>query len=295
MKEIRNIHPSSHIEDGVFIHETAAIGPNCYLRGKISIAAHVDIKGGVTLVGNIVVGENAILEPGVCIAADRPENGAINDQITVGPHAHLGAGCILRQGVSIGTHAWVEPGSVLLRNIPPHAIVAGNPAIITGYLRDKSQPKLIPPIIVDGPDNPGVYTCQCQGVEIHSFNRIRDLRGDLTVGEFEKNIPFTPKRYFIVFDVPSSETRGEHAHKRCHQFLICPSGTVSVVVDDGIIREEILLDKPNMGLLIPAGIWAIQYRYSNKATLLVFASEHYDPCDYIRNYDEFIEYRQAKS
>ena len=126
---------------------------------------------------------------------------------------------------------------------------------------------------------------------MHRYARIRDLRGDLSIGEFERNVPFQPKRYFIVYDVPSTETRGEHAHIKCHQFLICVAGTVSVVVDDGTRREEVLLDRPNIGLLIPAGVWGIQYKYSANGVLLVFASEYYDANDYIRNYDDFLKFR----
>jgi hypothetical protein len=72
-----------------------------------------------------------------------------------------------------------------------------------------------------------------KGVTLHEFPLIHDLRGNLTVGEFEKEIPFSPKRYFAVFDVPNKEIRGEHAHKECHQFLVCIKGSCHVVADDG--------------------------------------------------------------
>lgn len=110
----------------------------------------------------------------------------------------------------------------------------------------------------------------------------------LSAGEFGRDLPFMPKRYFVVFDVPSAEVRGEHAHRQCHQFLVCISGNMSVVVDDGTHREEFRLDRPDAGLHISPLVWATQYRYSPDAVLLVFASEHYDAADYIRNYDEFL-------
>jgi UDP-2-acetamido-3-amino-2,3-dideoxy-glucuronate N-acetyltransferase len=125
-------------------------------------------------------------------------------------------------------------------------------------------------------------------VTIHRFQRIRDLRGDLSVGEFSRNVPFRPMRYFLVYDVPSVETRGEHAHRECEQFLTCVTGSVTVVVDDGVNREEILLDSPTLGLYIPPGVWAIQYKYSSDGVLLAFASNYYDPKDYIRNYGEYL-------
>jgi dTDP-4-dehydrorhamnose 3,5-epimerase-like enzyme len=110
----------------------------------------------------------------------------------------------------------------------------------------------------------------------------------LSVGEFSSQIPFIPQRYFIVFDVPGKEVRGEHAHRRCHQFLVCARGSLNVVIDDGTFSEEIVLDRPDVGLYIPPMIWAVQYKYSADALLLVFASDHYDPGDYIRDYDEFL-------
>jgi hypothetical protein len=91
-----------------------------------------------------------------------------------------------------------------------------------------------------------------------------------------------------VFDVPSRETRGEHAHRACHQFLLCAKGSCAVVADDGVRRQEFLLDRPDLGLHLPPMIWGIQYKYTPDAVLLVFASELYDAADYIRDYDQFL-------
>ena len=111
--------------------------------------------------------------------------------------------------------------------------------------------------------------------------------------EFPRDLPFVPKRYFIVFDVPSEYVRGEHAHRVCQQFLVCVKGSCAVMVDDGTVRDEVLLDQPNLGLYMPAMIWGVQYKYSRDAVLLVFASEYYDPEDYIRNYDDFAAQKRA--
>jgi hypothetical protein len=132
-----------------------------------------------------------------------------------------------------------------------------------------------------------------RGVEIYRFPWVRDPRGDLTVGELEGDFPFRPKRYFIISGVPSGEIRGEHAHKVCHQFLMCAYGQCSVTVDDGYERLEVQLDKPSVGIYMPPMIWGRQWQYSADAALLVFASELYDASDYIREYDAFI--RAARS
>jgi UDP-2-acetamido-3-amino-2,3-dideoxy-glucuronate N-acetyltransferase len=118
---------------------------------------------------------------------------------------------------------------------------------------------------------------------------IIDPRGCLSVGEFGRNVPFEVKRYFIIFDVPSQELRGEHAHRECHQFLVCVKGSCSVITDDGVTRNEFVLDKPNVGAYLPPMTWGVQFNYSADAVLLVFASHYYDDADYIRNYDEFLQ------
>ena len=123
----------------------------------------------------------------------------------------------------------------------------------------------------------------------HEMPHIQDPRGSLSVGEFGRNIPFEVKRYFIVFDVPSGELRGEHAHRECHQFLVCVKGHCSVIADDGTQRHEFVLDKPNVGAYLPPMTWGVQHNYSRDAVLLVFASHYYDNADYIRDYDEFLK------
>ena len=128
-----------------------------------------------------------------------------------------------------------------------------------------------------------------RGVTVHHFPLIPDLRGHLTVGEFERQIPFVPKRYFMVFGVPNREVRGEHAHLACHQFLVCPRGDCSVVADDGVSKIEVLLDAPNKGLHLPPMTWGIQYKHSPDAVLLVFASHFYDAADYVREYADFLD------
>ena len=118
--------------------------------------------------------------------------------------------------------------------------------------------------------------------------RVIDVRGNLTVGEFERHIPFVARRYFIVYQVPLVECRGEHAHRECHQFLICVRGRIAVAGDDGTRRQEHMLDRPDVGFYMPPMTWGAQFNYSPDAVLLVFASHFYDANDYIRTYSEFL-------
>jgi UDP-2-acetamido-3-amino-2,3-dideoxy-glucuronate N-acetyltransferase len=124
------------------------------------------------------------------------------------------------------------------------------------------------------------------GVTLHRLTSARDLRGSLSAVEFPE-LPFEPRRLFTVFDVPSESVRGAHAHRVCSQLLVCVAGTVRCLVDDGSARDEVSLERPDLGLHVPPMIWAAQWRYTRDAVLLVLASHPYDAADYIRDYDEF--------
>jgi UDP-2-acetamido-3-amino-2,3-dideoxy-glucuronate N-acetyltransferase len=126
-----------------------------------------------------------------------------------------------------------------------------------------------------------------KGTRTHRLFLVSDPRGTLSGGAYPAELPFVPKRYFLISDVPEQTVRGEHAHKACHQFMICARGRVSVGVDDGTNRETYVLDRPEVGLYVPPMVWARQYDYSSDAVLLVLASDAYDPDDYIRDYDEY--------
>jgi hypothetical protein len=179
----------------------------------------------------------------------------------------------------------VAAGAVVTKSVPPFAQVVGNPARIVGYVNALEHVILnhAQPSEVEGVEKLGVG-----GVTLHRFKSVDDLRGCLSVSEFEKDLPFTPKRHFLVFGVPGKDVRGEHAHRVCHQFLIAAHGSVAVVADDGVTRKEVLLDHPSKGFYLPPLTWGIQYKYSADAVLLVYASHLYDASDYIRDYDEFL-------
>src|SRR5262249_14233420 len=115
----------------------------------------------------------------------------------------------------------------------------------------------------------------------------RDPRGSLCYAEYGKELPFVPMRYFVVFDVPPGQTRGGHAHRRVHQFLVCVRGSCVVSTDDGHNREDFVLDSPSRGLHLPPLVWASQRDHSSDAILLVLSSEVYEEDEYIRDYQEF--------
>jgi hypothetical protein len=134
-----------------------------------------------------------------------------------------------------------------------------------------------------------------QGVLLVSLPTVQAARGDLTALELPQIIPFEVKRIFLVHHVSDLEIRGEHAHKKCWQFLIAAAGSITVDVTDGRIKETYILDRPDKGLLIPPLTWGTQYNYSSDGSLLVLASEKFDPEDYLHNFEEFLQYRETKS
>lgn len=122
------------------------------------------------------------------------------------------------------------------------------------------------------------------------LNKMHDPEGNLTYMYEHVHVPFSINRVFYSYDIPGGEDRGAHAHKKCHQFLIAASGSFEVVLDDGINKRTVLLNRPFWGLHVPPGIWASEQGFSSGSICLVLASEGYDADDYIRNYDDYLEY-----
>ena len=127
---------------------------------------------------------------------------------------------------------------------------------------------------------------------IYKFFSVSENRGTLVAGEFPSGLPFTPKRFFLISDVPHDEVRGKHAHFECYQFLVAVKGSVIVKLRRGTVEEEFELCSSDYGLLIPPMTWGEQSKYSDGSVLLVFASHIYDEGDYITDFNEFL--RQSK-
>ena len=122
--------------------------------------------------------------------------------------------------------------------------------------------------------------------------KIKNRNGNITFIENNIEIPFDTKRIFYLYDIPGGESRGAHAHKECHQFLVAASGSFEVQLDDGKVKKTVLLNQPFRGLHIPPGIWASEVNFSSGAICLVMASHIYDESDYIRDYKEFLGYEK---
>jgi len=279
----------AHVLPGASVGADCNICDHVFIENDVVIGDRVTIKSGVQLWDGLRVADGVFIGPNATFSNDKYPRSKQHErplaQTFLGPGASIGAGAVILPGLKIGPDAMIGAGAVVTGDVPAKAIVSGNPARITGYVDAKRQSPALP--AAAAPRTASVVETSVRGVTLHRLPLVEDLRGRLTAGEFVDEIPFTPLRYFVVFDVPGKEVRGEHAHRRCHQFLVCLRGSVSVVVDDGAASQEIELKESNVGLCIRPMVWAVQYRYSADALLLVFASDHYDAADYIRDYAEF--------
>lgn len=135
-------------------------------------------------------------------------------------------------------------------------------------------------------------TTTIEDCKIVDLRKIHDVRGNLTPIEGNGDIPFDIKRVYYLYDVPSGESRGAHAHKALQQLIIAANGSFTITIDDGANKKAFTLNRPYQGLLIVPGIWRDLDDFSSGAVLLCLASEHYQAEDYIRDYNEFLVYKK---
>ena len=128
---------------------------------------------------------------------------------------------------------------------------------------------------------------------LFELNKVHNLEGNLTYIYQNVHVPFEINRVFYTYDIPGGESRGAHAHKACHQFIVAASGSFEVVLDDGVNKRTVLLNRPFWGLHVPPGIWSAEQGFSSGSICLVLASHTFSEEDYIRDYDEFLRFRKS--
>jgi UDP-2-acetamido-3-amino-2,3-dideoxy-glucuronate N-acetyltransferase len=282
----------AHVLPGAIIGRDCNICDHVFIENQVVVGDRVTVKCGVQLWDGISIEDDVFVGPNATFINDpfprskqHPER---YPRTIIRKGASIGANATILPGITVGAGAMVGAGAVVTRSVPPHAVVMGNPARITRY--ETASPEASTPAVTTAPGSHGKIVVD--GVEVLRVPLIEDMRGNLIAREVGKGFSFAPQRCFLVFDVPSKEVRGEHAHRQCAQLLVCVRGSVSAVCDDGQRRQEILLDDPTVGLHLPPMVWGTQYKYSADALLMVFASLPYDGADYIRDYDQFVAERK---
>ena len=286
----------AHVLPGARIGRDCNLCDHVFIENDVRVGDRVTIKSGVQLWDGITLEDDVFVGPNVTFSNDpfpRSKKHPVAFLRTlVRAGASIGANATLLPGITIGQHAMVGAGAVVTQDVPPNAIVIGTPARISGYVDTQPGRAPAPP---PAPHAPAALPPRVRGVRLFSIHRFGDIRGELVAAEIARDLPFVPKRFFTVFGVPSSKVRGEHAHRACHQVLLCISGSLRALADDGVNREEFLLDRPEQALYLPPMIWGTQYQYSKDAVLLVFASHEYDGADYIRDYDSFLRLIESQA
>jgi acetyltransferase-like isoleucine patch superfamily enzyme len=274
------IHPDSRnagtLATDCTVGAFATIGDGARVGSATSIGSHVTIGEGATVGAEVEIADGA----------------RIGQSSVVEDHVMVAIGAMVAPRLVLGRNCVVRPGAVVMTDVPPNAIVEGNPAQIVGYVDALRRSGEVINAAAALADKEGADSVQL-GVgdtAVWRLPHFADLRGALVPAEFAPDFPFVPQRVFFVFDVPGARVRGEHAHKECAQFLVAVHGALSVVVDDGHASREVRLDQPGVGLFLSPGVWGIQYQFTQDAVLAVFASTPYDPDDYIRRYADFLQY-----
>lgn len=295
--ETRRIGPGSriwafaHILPGAAIGRDANISDHVFIENDVVLGDRVTVKGGVQLWDGVRIEDDVFIGPNATLTNDHFPRGKLRPaqvlETRIREGATIGANASILPGLTIGRGAMVGAGTVVTLDVPSNAIVTGNPARIVGYVDVLKVPQQ--PVGLAGAERE-LPRLRAKGARLCRLPLIVDLRGALTFGEIHKELPFTPKRFFVIYDVPNMEVRGEHAHKDLHEFLVCLKGSCSIMLDDGEYRDEVVLDTPTVGLHVPPKLWRVHYKYSAGALTLVLASDIYKAEDYIRDYQQFKEH-----
>jgi len=290
---------SMHIGNGTriwaFAHvlPQAVIGEDCnicdhvFIENDVVIGDRVTIKSGVQLWDGVRLANDVFIGPNATFTNDKNPRSKQKPPFflvtNVEEGASIGANATILPGTTIGRSALIGAGSVVTSDVPPYAIVVGNPARISGYVGQSDD------VVTNHNEvNDSKTTIDIAGrATMSGLTLATDMRGSLAAIEFATQCPFTPQRLFLVHNVPSKSVRGEHAHLQCHQFLVAVAGSISISIDSGTERETVVLSSPSSGLYIPPMTWGSQFHFSSDAVLLVLASHKYDDADYIRDYETF--------
>lgn len=277
---------------GATIGENCNICAGCFIEDDVVIGNNVTVKNNVALYSGVRLESDVFIGPGAIFTNDvyprsqrRPPSFPVT---TVRRGASLGANATLVPGIDIGENAVVGAGAVVTQDLPAWAVAVGNPARICGTrAREGGRPNA-------SLSASTMLELNFSGASLHAVANRPDGRGLLLFADFEKDLPFVPQRVFSLVGLRAGSWRGNHAHRRCEQFIICLGGTCRIFLDDGTQSVEIALDRTDVGLFVKAAVWVLLHSISEGAAMLVLASQSYDESDYIRSYGEFLEWKRRR-
>ena len=284
----------AHVLPGAVVGRDCNICDHVFIENDVIVGDRVTVKCGVQLWDGVRLENDVFIGPNATFTNDSfprsKQYPATFKGIVVKHGASVGANATLLPGVVIGEHAMVGAGAVVTTNVPAHAIVRGNPARLTGFVDAKEtdedaalarETARIPELSVRGP-------------RVVLLPVVVDARGALSFAELGPHLPFVVKRYFLLYGVKAGAGRGDHAHRELQQFMVCVHGSCRLVLDDGAVRDSVVLDNPGLGVYVPPMTWVTLYRSSPDAVLMVLVSDVYKAEDYIRDYSEFLSLAAAR-
>ena len=283
----------AHILPGAVVGRDCNICDHVFIENDVVVGDRVTVKCGVQLWDGVALEDDVFVGPNATFTNDlfprsrqRPEQFA---RTTVRAGASIGANATLLPGIEIGRGAMVGAGAVVTRDVPPGVVVAGNPARIRRHAGADGVPLGdAPPSEAPSTGRPVLTTASPAGATVHTIPVVSDSRGSLSFAEVGSELPFVPRRYFLLYDVPSGAIRGAHAHRSLEQYIVCVHGSCRVILDNGSRQDELALAAADRGVHVPPMIWTTVVPDSTATTVLVLASAEYDADDYIRDYDEFL-------
>lgn len=271
----------AHLLPGAVVGRDCNICDGVFIEGDVVVGDRVTVKCGVQLWNGVSLEDDAFIGPNATFTNDpfprSRQYPASFPRTIVRRGASIGANATLLPGITIGERAMVGAGAVVTRDVPPRAIVVGNPARIVGT--------------VDADDNRmAAIDRRAAGFDaarLIEVPEISDERGSLTFGQFDAHIPFVPRRYFTIMDVPAGSRRGGHAHRTVEQFIVALRGRVAIALDDGVRTRNVVLDSPRTALYVPPMVWNDLGEMSPETVILCLASGEYDEAEYIRDRDTY--------
>lgn len=298
-----------HILPGARLGRDCNICDHVFIENDVTVGDRVTVKSGVQLWDGVRLSDDVFVGPNVTFTNDRmprsrnPHFTALETHVEQG--ASIGANATILPGLRIGANAMVAAGAVVTRDVPPNALVAGNPARVRRVLGGDTTPQSQEPpsraqAAADGQSIAQELNLQdrqwysIEDCKVLPLNRYDDERGSLVPIECGSEMPFVPERVFATFAVPGGTTRGEHANLKTHEFIVCLSGGLTVWVYDGTSEKEIRIDQPNMGVIVPPTVWIELREFVQDSCILVLASHSYDPDEYIRDLATFETFREKE-